>query len=194
MEVSSSSQHIIKISIHPRSSIVLASPIVCPARSAKLSEDDSSILSITEQRSGQPSMIRIFPINREDPTSQTTSPSIEINITQTGPRATVALFAPLADYMITGHDSGKIGKYDTKTGEMVKSVQESHSGEITDIQLSPDGTYFITSSKDKSAKVGLGRVFSWREAERSEGAGGANVDGGWWSGMVIDRWALHGLC
>ena len=35
----------------------------------------------------------------------------------------------------------------------VNKVEEGHSGEITDIQLSPDGTYFITSSKDKSAKV-----------------------------------------
>jgi WD40 repeat protein len=25
--------------------------------------------------------------------------------------------------------------------------------QVTDLQLSPDGTYFITSSKDKTAKV-----------------------------------------
>lgn len=34
------------------------------------SEDDESILSITEQRSGQPSVIRIFKINREDPSNR----------------------------------------------------------------------------------------------------------------------------
>jgi len=118
------------------------------------SEDDSTILSITEQRSGQPSMIRVFPINREDPVSQTTQPTTEINVTASaGSRATVAVFAPLTDYILTGHESGKIAKYDAKSGELVKQISESHSGEITDIQLSPDGTYFITSSKDKSAKV-----------------------------------------
>lgn len=63
------------------------------------------------------------------------------------------MFAPLSDYILTGHESGKVAKYDVKTGEQVAKVEESHSGEITDIQLSPDGTYFITSSKDKSAKV-----------------------------------------
>lgn len=39
-----------------------------------------------------------------------------------------------------------------KTGEEVAST-EVHRGEITDIQLSPDGTYFITSSKDKTARI-----------------------------------------
>lgn len=31
--------------------------------------------------------------------------------------------------------------------------ERAHQGVITDLQMSPDGTYFITSSKDKSAKV-----------------------------------------
>lgn len=31
--------------------------------------------------------------------------------------------------------------------------ERGHQGVITDLQMSPDGTYFITSSKDKSAKV-----------------------------------------
>ncbi|WVQ86251.1 eukaryotic translation initiation factor 3 subunit I [Cryptococcus sp. DSM 104549] len=117
------------------------------------SEDDSMILSITEQRSGQPSVVRIFAINREEPTSQSTTPLTEMRLT--GSRATVATWAPLQDYIITGHESGKIAKHDVKTGEEVQVVDagEAHSGEVTDIQLSPDGTYFITSSKDKTAKI-----------------------------------------
>lgn len=77
-----------------------------------------------------------------------------------GSKATVALWAPLSEYIITGHESGMIGKYDVKTGEQVEYVgsDEGHRGEITDIQLSPDGTYFITSSKDKTARVSLGIV------------------------------------
>jgi translation initiation factor 3 subunit I len=67
----------------------------------------------------------------------------------------VALFTPLSEYIITGHDNGKVAKYDVKTGEEVGVVEGGHSGEITDIQLSADGTYFITSSKDKSARVSL---------------------------------------
>lgn len=72
-----------------------------------------------------------------------------------GSKATVALWAPLSDSILTGHESGKIAKYDVKTGEEVNNVAagEGHRGEITDIQLSPDGTYFVTSSKDKTARV-----------------------------------------
>ncbi|KAK4689663.1 meiotic recombination protein DMC1, partial [Tremellales sp. Uapishka_1] len=117
------------------------------------SEDDESILSVTEQRSGQPSVIRVFPINREDPSAQTNTPTKEIVLS--GSKATVALFAPLSDSILTGHESGKVAKYDIKTGAEVEYVGdgEGHSGEITDIQLSPDGTYFITSSKDKTARL-----------------------------------------
>ncbi|KAE8541263.1 eukaryotic translation initiation factor 3 subunit I [Cryptococcus gattii VGV] len=114
-------------------------------------EDDDKFLSITEQRSGQPSVIRIFSINREAPRSQSTTPLTEMRLT--GSRATVAIWAPLSDYIITGHESGKIAKYDVKTGEEVQAVEDEHSGLISDIQLSPDGTYFITASKDKTARL-----------------------------------------
>lgn len=109
------------------------------------------IMCITEQRTGQPSVIRTFKVNREDPSASSTTPLSEIIIS--GSKATVALWAPLSEFILTGHESGKVAKYDAKTGEEVIAVNESHSGVITDIQLSPDGTYFITSSKDKTARV-----------------------------------------
>ncbi|KAK6906243.1 eukaryotic translation initiation factor 3 subunit I [Kwoniella sp. B9012] len=114
-------------------------------------EDDDTILSITEQRSGQPSIIRIYKINRDEPTSQTTTPIT--TMTLSGSKATVALWTPLSEYILTGHESGKVAKYDVKSGEEVNYVDDAHSGEITDIQSSPDGTYFITSSKDKTARI-----------------------------------------
>lgn len=41
-------------------------------------------------------------------------------------------------------------------GELFYEKEErGHSELITDMQMSPDGTYLITSSKDKSAKVSL---------------------------------------
>ena len=41
-----------------------------------------------------------------------------------------------------------------KSGQMIKSVQGHQKGMVvTDLQFSPDKTYFITASKDKSAKV-----------------------------------------
>ncbi|RXK41074.1 eukaryotic translation initiation factor 3 subunit I [Tremella mesenterica] len=119
------------------------------------SADDDLILSITEQRQGQPSVIRIYRIDREAGSSQSDTPLKEIILT--GSKATVAVFSPLSDFVITGHENGKVAKYDIKTGEEVKSVSpedgEGHRAEITDMQLSPDGTYLITSSKDKTARI-----------------------------------------
>lgn len=85
--------------------------------------------------------------------SETTTPSTEIRLT--GSKATVAIWAPLSDYILTGHENGKVAKYDAKTGEEVEVVEGSHSREITDIQLSPDGTYFITCSRDRTARVSI---------------------------------------
>ncbi len=80
-----------------------------------------------------------------------------------GSKATVAIFAPLSDSIITGHESGKVAKYDAKTGEEVNAVDDAHQLEVTDIQLSPDGTYFITSSKDKTARVSRGSALICRD-------------------------------
>lgn len=115
------------------------------------SEDDQMALCITEQRQGQPSVIRTFKIDRDDPAASSSTPLSEIVLS--GSKATVAIWAPLSDFILTGHENGKVAKYDAKTGEEVLKNEESHSANITDIQLSPDGTYFITSSKDKTARI-----------------------------------------
>ncbi|KAL7420899.1 translation initiation factor eIF3 subunit [Cryptotrichosporon argae] len=115
------------------------------------SEDDESVLCITEQRQGQPSVIRTFSVTRADPPASPNEPSLEIRLS--GSKATVALFAPLSDFILTGHESGKVAKFDAKSGAEVGSNEDSHKAVVTDMQLSPDGTYFITSSKDKTARL-----------------------------------------
>lgn len=55
--------------------------------------------------------------------------------------------------IITGHESGKVAMFDAKTGEEVLNNERAHMDTVTDMQLSPDRTYFITSSKDKTARV-----------------------------------------
>lgn len=47
----------------------------------------------------------------------------------------------------------------SQTGEKVNSVKE-HTKNINDIQLSKDGSMFITASKDTSAKVRVGLKYS----------------------------------
>lgn len=72
-----------------------------------------------------------------------------------GSKAVVCAFAHRPDIVITGHESGKIALFDAKTGDEIASNEHAHRDVVTDLQLSPDRSYFITSSKDKTARVGL---------------------------------------
>lgn len=70
-----------------------------------------------------------------------------------GSKATVCAFTPKQNIIITGHESGKVALFNVKTGEEVQSNERAHGDVVTDLQLSKDWNYCITSSKDKSARV-----------------------------------------
>lgn len=69
-----------------------------------------------------------------------------------GPKVTSLLWGPLDEYIITGHETGEVVQWELKTGKKI-TMQHEHSGAINDMQLSQDGTMFITASKDHSAKL-----------------------------------------
>ena len=75
-------------------------------------------------------------------------------------KATVVIFAHSNEHIITGHESGQLTLYHAKTGEEVVLNQHAHREIVTDIQMAPDRSYFITSSKDKSAKVWAGDLWT----------------------------------
>jgi translation initiation factor 3 subunit I len=70
-----------------------------------------------------------------------------------GSKATVCAFTLQPNIIITGHESGKVALFNVKTGEEIQNNERAHGDTITDIQLSKDKTYCVTSSKDKSARV-----------------------------------------
>ncbi len=124
------------------------------------SSDDSQLLLITEARSGYKGTIQVFTVNRDAPAQQQAEPVR--TITFHGPKPTVAAFGPLDEYIVTAHENGKVAKYyhdkqEPESGidaELEERATDAHPGfSITDIQFSADRTYFVTSSKDKNAKV-----------------------------------------
>jgi len=116
------------------------------------SQDDQQVVCITEQRMGFQCAIRVFDINREgDGTDQSLEPTHMFN--PVGSKATVCAFSHLPGIIITGHESGKVALFDVKTGDEVENNERAHMDVVTDLQLSRDRTYFITSSKDKTARV-----------------------------------------
>ncbi|KAF8500536.1 WD40 repeat-like protein [Gautieria morchelliformis] len=116
------------------------------------SEDDSQVVCVTEQRMGHQCAIRIFRVNREgDGRDQSQDALFTFN--PIGSKATVVTFAHDPSLILTGHESGKVALWDAKTGEEVSSNEHAHRDVVTDLQVHPDRTYFITSSKDKTARL-----------------------------------------
>ncbi|CAG8532013.1 7550_t:CDS:2, partial [Acaulospora morrowiae] len=114
------------------------------------SEDDTMVLAITEQRMGFPGTVVILKIN---PNVEAKQSDEHINvILPKGSKAMVADWGYLNKYIITGHEDGSVALYDWKTSDQIKSIHP-HAAEITDLQFSEDRTYFVTSSKDKSAQI-----------------------------------------
>ncbi|KAF5319926.1 hypothetical protein D9611_011010 [Ephemerocybe angulata] len=116
-----------------------------------LNEEGTQIVCITEQRMGYQCAIRVFDINRDEPTKQSKEPLHMFN--PVGSKATVCAFTPTPGVIITGHESGKVALFNVKSGEEIESNERAHGDVITDLQLSKDRTYCVTSSKDKSARI-----------------------------------------
>jgi translation initiation factor 3 subunit I len=118
----------------------------------EFSEDGSQILAVTEKRMGYLGTIVVFDVKIDVDAEQTDEPLLRIQCEDSKP--TVAGWSYLSKYIIAGHEDGSVSQYDAKTGEQLLNVQAHEEDlQVTDLQWSPDRTYFITSSKDKTAKI-----------------------------------------
>lgn len=116
------------------------------------SDDDEKVVCITEQRMGHQGAVRVFKINRDgDGTDQPHEP--EHMFHPVGSKATVCAFTYKPNLIVTGHESGKVALFDVISGTEVLNNERAHMDQVTDLQLSLDRTYFITSSKDKTARL-----------------------------------------
>lgn len=135
-------------------------------------DDGTQVVCITEQRMGYQSAIRVFEINREGdgtdrescfcikcwsvPPFNSWLPESEEPLhffNPIGSKATVCAFTDVPNIIFTGHESGKVSLFNVKTGEEKASNERAHGEVVTDLQMSKDRTYCVTSSKDKSARV-----------------------------------------
>lgn len=128
-----------------------------PVRRVHFSPDGKRLLAIADQVMGHVGTITVYDINRDQGLLQLTKASLVIETASDGAKATVAAFTGDGKYIIVGHDNGFVSKYDAVTGERIATRQvhgihnEDQNITVTDVQFSPDSTYFITSSKDRCA-------------------------------------------
>lgn len=116
------------------------------------SEDDTRFLAVTEERMGFKGLVRVFELNRDDLSKQSTQAQFEIAPHRS--KATVAAWTALDELIMTGHENGDVALWDTDEGmEFWEREEKSHADTITDLQVSLDGTWAVTSSKDRTAKA-----------------------------------------
>lgn len=119
----------------------------------EFNEDGSQLLGVTEKRQGQLSTIIVYDINQDPEGEQASEESLRIVVDDI-PKVTVAGFSACTRYIISGHEDGSVTQWDAKTGEEYERAYPHEDGMmVTDLQWSSDRTYFVTSSKDKTAKV-----------------------------------------
>ncbi|KAL1989457.1 hypothetical protein VTN49DRAFT_7268 [Thermomyces lanuginosus] len=123
----------------------------------EFSPDGSRLLAVTEKRMGYLGTIVVFDIRYGDGEGNNLDDQAEeptLRITCEESKATVAGWTYLGKYIIAGHEDGSVSQYDPKTGEQLANVQaHEFDSQVNDIQFSPDRTYFITASQDKTAKI-----------------------------------------
>ncbi|KAJ2502316.1 translation initiation factor eIF3 subunit [Coemansia sp. RSA 1972] len=115
----------------------------------EFSHDDQYILMVTEERMGYKGTIQVFAVDASRP-EQSNEPVVVI--TPSPSKATVAAWSYLDKYIVAGHENGTLALYDWKREEAVLTAP-GHEETITDLQMSKDGSYFITSSKDHTARL-----------------------------------------
>ncbi|KAL6721359.1 translation initiation factor eIF3 subunit [Lecanora helva] len=118
----------------------------------EFNEDGTQLLAVTEKRMGFLGTIVVLDIKVDVDAMQSDERALTITCDES--KATVAAWSYLSRYIIAGHEDGTVSQYDAKTGELLENVEAHEEGmQVTDLQMSSDRTYFITASKDKTAKL-----------------------------------------
>ena len=118
-------------------------------RSCGFSYSGNLIFYTTDKAMGHDCKVQIFDI-RDSSQIENNEPMMSIPITKA--KVSAAIWGPLDEYIVTGHENGDLCQWDVKTGNIIKAVR-NHNKQINDVQLSKDMTMLITASKDATAKL-----------------------------------------
>lgn len=118
----------------------------------EFNEDGTKLLGVTEKRMGHLGTIVVLDVNVDPAAEQ--NPEKVLTIVCDESKATVAGWSYISKYIIAGHEDGSVSQYDGKNGDLIYNIPVHELGmQVTDLQWSPDRTYLITASKDKTARL-----------------------------------------
>ncbi|KAJ6643707.1 Eukaryotic translation initiation factor 3 subunit I [Pseudolycoriella hygida] len=121
-----------------------------PGRTCGFSYSGNQAAYSNDSSMGQTCEVTIIDVRNADSNLSTADPILRIPISSS--KVTSMLWANLDNNIITGHENGMVSIFDLRTGKELNSVKD-HTSTINDMQLSKDGTMFVTASKDTSAKL-----------------------------------------
>lgn len=104
----------------------------------------------TDAAMGQICNLVIIDVRCIDASTSDDEPILRIPIPTS--KVTSALWAQLDHNIITGHENGMISLFDLRMNKELNTVRD-HTANINDMQMSKDGTMFVTASKDTSSKL-----------------------------------------
>lgn len=116
---------------------------------AVFSNDGKFALLTLERRMGYPGAIVIVEIK---PLGEEQNPEPITIMQPKDSKALVGGWGPLDKFIIAGHEDGTISQWDWEEGLLLKTVN-NHVKLITDMQFSEDHSYFVTASKDSTARL-----------------------------------------
>lgn len=120
-----------------------------PVRVTEWSDGDQLALAVSDHLMGFQATMQIFRI-ADDSAAQSAEPVARIDL---GMHCRAARWGPLNERIYCGMDNGHIRVFDGATLQELTRIDGEHSKTIMDMQFSVDGMQFISSSKDKCAKL-----------------------------------------
>ncbi|XP_059805131.1 eukaryotic translation initiation factor 3 subunit I [Hypanus sabinus] len=107
------------------------------------------IMFSTDKQMGYNCYVSFFDI-RDSAQMSNNEPYMKVSANES--KITSAVWGPLGEFVIAGHENGELVQFSAKSGEVICKAKE-HTKQINDIQTSLDLTMFITASKDNTAKL-----------------------------------------
>jgi len=124
-----------------------------PVRSVNFSLGDQEILTVADQFKENLPSIYVYDLN-----SSSSKPAIEIT-GRSGIKIMQAVWGNLNETILSANEDGTIYIYDKrKNGEELKVIKE-HSQSVMHLSFSKKGIFFISASKDGTAKLFDSRTF-----------------------------------
>ena len=120
-----------------------------PARAARFSVGERLAAISTDPFMNSVSAIRLFDI-AADPEEQTANEVLNL----TGPRGRITRlhWTDNNRMLLSSSEDGMVRRWDVEAGKCVAEAQ-LHDKQISDMQMSVDGTHFITASTDRTSKL-----------------------------------------